>query len=221
MPWRSISWQLWYIFRPRLTFLLVEESPSLCRWPSESRYGFPSPFSTLWNSLVQGLPSLQGFSAFFFIKPRGLISWVWWLLLGCSHLRPWFCGRQRSVSDLLPLVYPQWIFPRAQHETVPNWPCKRPRGKDHSLVASLSLMVESNQYGIMVTAMDIRQQLPHTSQSESLCGDCEVYCRCRSVHVLGLGFQIGVGSVIKNTQTMPISEYLNDFTPGVNIMTAP
>ena len=37
----------------------------------------------------------------------------------------------------------------------------------------------------------------------------------------GLRFQIGVGSVIENIQIMFISESLNDFTPGVNIMTAP
>ena len=41
MLYRSFSWQLWYIFCPWLAFLLVEESPSLRLWPSESRYGFP------------------------------------------------------------------------------------------------------------------------------------------------------------------------------------
>ena len=39
--------------------------------------------------------------------------------------------------------------------------------------------------------------------------------------MLGLRFQIGVGSVIENTQIVFISESLNDFTPGVNIRTAP
>ena len=38
---------------------------------------------------------------------------------------------------------------------------------------------------------------------------------------LGLRFQIGMGSVIENTQIVFISESLNDFTPGVNFMTAP
>ena len=36
-----------------------------------------------------------------------------------------------------------------------------------------------------------------------------------------LGFQVGVGSVINNTQIVFISEYFNDFTPGVDIVTAP
>ena len=58
MLYRSFSWQLWYIFCPWLAFLLVEESPSLRLWPSESRYGFPSQFSTVSNSLDQGPPSL-------------------------------------------------------------------------------------------------------------------------------------------------------------------
>ena len=39
--------------------------------------------------------------------------------------------------------------------------------------------------------------------------------------MLGLRFQIGVGSVVENTQIVFISESLNDFTPGVNIITAP
>ena len=39
--------------------------------------------------------------------------------------------------------------------------------------------------------------------------------------MLGLRFQIGVGSVIENTQIVFISESLNDFALGVNIRTAP
>ena len=39
--------------------------------------------------------------------------------------------------------------------------------------------------------------------------------------MLSLRFQIGVGSVIENTQIVFISESHNDFTPGVNIRTAP
>ena len=39
--------------------------------------------------------------------------------------------------------------------------------------------------------------------------------------MLGLWFEIGVGSVIENTQIVFICESLNDFTPGINIMTAP
>ena len=39
--------------------------------------------------------------------------------------------------------------------------------------------------------------------------------------MLGLGFQVGVGSVIENTQIVFISESLNDFTPSVDIVTAP
>ena len=39
--------------------------------------------------------------------------------------------------------------------------------------------------------------------------------------MLDLRFQIGVGSIIKNTQIVFIGESLNDFTPGVNIMTTP
>ena len=38
--------------------------------------------------------------------------------------------------------------------------------------------------------------------------------------MLGLRFQIGVGSLIENTQIVFISESLNDFTPDVNIRTA-
>ena len=41
------------------------------------------------------------------------------------------------------------------------------------------------------------------------------------IRMLGLRFQIGVGSIIENTQIVFISESLNDFTPGVNIRTAP
>ena len=66
--YRSLNWQLWYIFCPWLAFVLVEESPSLRLWPSERRYAFPSRSPTLSSSLVQGPPSLQGFPAFF-IKP--------------------------------------------------------------------------------------------------------------------------------------------------------
>ena len=50
------------------------------------------------------------------------------LPLGCIHLRPWLCARQRSVRDLLPLVYPQRCFPNTHHETPPNWPWKNPMG---------------------------------------------------------------------------------------------
>ena len=39
--------------------------------------------------------------------------------------------------------------------------------------------------------------------------------------MLGLRFQIGVGSVIENTQIVFINESLNDLTPGVSIMTTP
>ena len=63
----------------------------------------------------------------------------------------------------------------------------------------------------MVTAMGIRQHLPHTSQGKSWCGDGQIY-RWR---------WIGVCSIIENTQIVFISESLNDFTPGVNIRTAP
>ena len=86
MLYRSFSWQLWYIFCPWLAFLLVEESPSLRLWPSESRYGFPSQCSTVSNSLVQGLPSLQGFPAFF-IKPG-----VWFLGDGGCPWDAVICG---------------------------------------------------------------------------------------------------------------------------------
>ena len=69
--------------------------------------------------------------------------------------------------------------------------------------------------------MCFRQDLPCTSQSKSWCGDGEVYCRGWFVHILGLRFQICVGTFIENTQIVFISESLNDFTPGVNIMAAP
>ena len=69
--------------------------------------------------------------------------------------------------------------------------------------------------------MGIRQDLPRTSQSKSWCGDGEVYCRGWFVHILGLRFQICVGPIIENTQIVFISESLNDFTPGVNVMAAP
>ena len=39
--------------------------------------------------------------------------------------------------------------------------------------------------------------------------------------MLGLGFQVGVGSVIENAQIVFISETLNDFTPSVYIVTLP
>ena len=39
--------------------------------------------------------------------------------------------------------------------------------------------------------------------------------------MLGLWLEIGVGSVIENTQIVFICESLNDFTPGFNIITAP
>ena len=73
----------------------------------------------------------------------------------------------------------------------------------------------------MVTALGISQDLPHTSQSKSWCGDGQIYCWRWPVHMLDLRFQIGVGSIIENTQIVFISESLNDFTPGVNIMTTP
>ena len=73
----------------------------------------------------------------------------------------------------------------------------------------------------MITAMGIGQHLPRTSKSKSWCGNGEVYRWCWFVHMLGLGFQIGVGSIIENTQIVFVCESLNDFTPGVNIMTAP
>ena len=73
MLYGCINWQIWDIFCPWLTFLLVEESTGLCLRLSESRQSFSSEFSTLLDSLVQGLPSFQGFPAFF-IKPR-----VWFL----------------------------------------------------------------------------------------------------------------------------------------------
>ena len=73
----------------------------------------------------------------------------------------------------------------------------------------------------MGTAMGIGQDLPHTSQSKSWCGDGKIYRWCWPVHMLGLKFHICVGCVIDNTQIVFIGESLNDFTPGVNIMTAP
>ena len=73
----------------------------------------------------------------------------------------------------------------------------------------------------MVTAMGFRQHLPHTSRGKSWCGNCEVYRWCWFVRMLGLGFQVGVGSVIVNAQIVFISESLNDFTPSVAIVTAP
>ena len=69
--------------------------------------------------------------------------------------------------------------------------------------------------------MGIRQDLPHTSQRKSWCGDGEDYRWRWIVHMLGLRVQIGMGSFIENTQFVFISESLNDFTPGVNFMTAP
>ena len=69
--------------------------------------------------------------------------------------------------------------------------------------------------------MGISQDLPHTSQSKSWCGDGQIYCWRWPVHMLDLRFQIGMGSIIENTQIVFISESLNDFTPGVNIMTTP
>ena len=73
----------------------------------------------------------------------------------------------------------------------------------------------------MVAAMCIRQDLPRTSQCKSWNRDGKIYCRRWVDHMLGLWFEIGVGSVIENTQIVFICESLNDFTPGINIMTAP
>ena len=81
-----ISWQLWDIFCPWLTFLLVEESTGLRLWFSESRQTFPSEFSTLSDSLVQGSPSFQGFPAFF-VKSR-----VWFLGNGGCPWDAVICG---------------------------------------------------------------------------------------------------------------------------------
>ena len=39
--------------------------------------------------------------------------------------------------------------------------------------------------------------------------------------MLGLGFQVGVGSVIENAQIVFISETLHGFTPSVYIVTLP
>ena len=86
MLYRSFSWQLRYIFCPWLAFRLVEESPSLRLWPSQSRYGFSSQCSTVSNFLGQGPPSLQGFPAFF-IKPG-----VWFLGDGGCPWDAVICG---------------------------------------------------------------------------------------------------------------------------------
>ena len=59
----------------------------------------------------------------------------------------------------------------------------------------------------MVATMGIGLDLPHTSQSKSWCEDGEVYRWRWFVHVLGLKFQLGVGSVIENT--VFIGESLN------------
>ena len=53
------------------------------------------------------------------------------------------------------------------------------------------------------------------------CVSATIYCWRWPVHMLDLRFQTGVGSIIENTQIVFISESLNDFTPGVNIMTTP
>ena len=55
MLYRSFSWQVWYLFCPWLAFLVVEESPSLRLWPSESRYGFPCN-SRLCRTLLSRAP---------------------------------------------------------------------------------------------------------------------------------------------------------------------
>ena len=73
----------------------------------------------------------------------------------------------------------------------------------------------------MVAAMCIRQDLPRTSQCMSWSRDGKIYCRRWVDHMLGSWFEIGVGSIIENTQIVFICESLNDFTPGINIMTAP
>ena len=67
----------------------------------------------------------------------------WWLPLGCCHLRPWLCVRQRIVRGPLSPGCPHWSFPSTAHQTVPNQPWKIPNGRGHSLVVSLLLAVGS------------------------------------------------------------------------------
>ena len=86
-------------------------------------------------ALLSGLPGI--------LQTKGLISWEWWLPLGCCHLRPWLCVRQRIVRGPLPPGCPQWSFPSTDHQTVPNQPWKIPNGRGHSLVESLLLVVGS------------------------------------------------------------------------------
>ena len=74
--------------------------------------------------------SNQGFNFLGMVVALGMQSFA--ALVMCST---------KSLRDLLPLVYPQRCFPNTHHETVPNWPWKKPSGKDHSLVVSLPLMV--------------------------------------------------------------------------------
>ena len=52
---------------------------------------------------------------------------------------------------------------------------KAANGKDPSSVIPLQLMVELNQFGIMVAGMGIWQDFPRTSHSKSWSGDGEVY----------------------------------------------
>ena len=98
---------------------------------------------------------------------------------------------------------------------------KKLSGRDHSLVASLPLMVGSKSvwdnghcHGYWVG--------PPTHFSEQVLAwrwsDLLLTLACSHA---GLRFPIGVGSVIENTQIVFISESFNDFTRGVNIMTAP
>ena len=107
-----------------------------------------------------------------------------------------------------------------------SWNCsqlalEKPSGKDHSLVVSLLVMVGLKSVWDNGHCHGYRVGPPTRFSKQVLVwrwSDLSLMLACSHA---GLEDQIAVGSVIENTQIVFISESLNDFTPAVNIRTAP
>ena len=137
----SISWHLWDIFCPRLTFLWLRS-----RWAWAWAWALlkadtVSPLSSqhcrthlsrthLAFRACQHSTSNQGFDFLGMVIALRMLSFaalVW--------------SQQKSVEGLFPLGCPQWSLPSTDRETFPNRPWKTPNVKDHSSVVSLPLVV--------------------------------------------------------------------------------
>ena len=98
---------------------------------------------------------------------------------------------------------------------------KKTSGRDHSLVVSLPLMVGSKAVWDNGHCHGYRDGPPtHFSEQVLVWRWSDLSLTLAYSHA-GLEVSHRCGFVIENTQIVFISKSLNDFTPGVNIMTAP